>query len=79
MIKKGVYAYSLSEEAAQKINRVAEIVDKNKSLTLERIIMSLSENSMIRHARRRPSYEEQMKGVIENGTGGTENREGTNT
>lgn len=76
MNNKKVFAYSLSKEAAAKIDRVADIVDKNRSLTLERIIMSLTENSMVRHARRRPTYD---KGDVVNGNSGDNSGKDINT
>jgi len=74
---KKVCAFNLSEEAAAKIDRVAGALDQNRSVTLERLIMSIAENSMLRHARRLPTYEN--KGDLINGDCGTISVKGTNS
>ena len=65
-MKKGI-GISLSEQALQKVDSISEKTGRTRSLTLERIIMSMSESQMIRHARRTPVYS--MEGV-DNATAG---------
>lgn len=64
MRKWKITSYSLSPEARAKLKRVSVQVNRCQSHTLERILMSLSEKSMLYHARKAPVYETE-NGVLD--------------
>ena len=56
MKTKTTQGYTLSAESTAKITRIAEQVNKSRSMTLECILMSMTDNQLLRHARRKPVY-----------------------
>ena len=54
--KVKVHSYSLSDEAAGKLDECSSKLHRSASQTLERLLMSMSYNVMIRHASRSPIY-----------------------
>lgn len=54
--KVKVHSYSLSDEAAGKLDECSTKLHRSSSQTLERLLMSMTYNVMIRHASRNPVY-----------------------
>lgn len=61
-----VKSYSLTNDSAAKLTHISEKVDRSTSQTLERILMSMSEKSMLYHARKAPVYSDGAE--VDNGT-----------
>lgn len=58
--KKTGIGISLSNDAVRKIDTISDTIGRSRSMVIERIIMSMSEKQMLRHARRTPVYTEVM-------------------
>jgi hypothetical protein len=62
-----VNSFSLSEDAISKLQSTADKIGRPRSATLERVLMAMSENSMVRYAKKNPVYPDGQQEGVNNG------------
>lgn len=62
-----VNSFSLSEDAISKLQSTADKIGRPRSATLERVLMAMSENSMVRYAKKNPVYLDGQQEGVNNG------------